>query len=331
MHGQMYLKGMKEGIPVALGYFFVSITIGIAARLADLTPMQAAVMSLTNLTSAGQFASFTLIASGASFVEMAISQAVINLRYCLMSCALSQKIDHKLPMGHRLCMAFGITDEIFGLCISQKGKLEPWYMYGVMSVAIPGWVAGTVLGILSTGVLPQPLLNAMSMALYGMFIAVFVPAARDNRILVPIIGIAMAASAAFQLLPMFDFISSGMKIIILTLVLHGSGIIIPDPGGRVMKNYMYILVMAVTTYLIRVVPITLMRKEIQNRTFRSFLTYVPYVTLAVMTFPAILSITDSPWISWVGFLVAMVLAYCRSSLFVVSLGSCILVFVLQLL
>ncbi len=98
-----------------------------------------------------------------------------------------------------------------------------------------------------------------------------------------------------------------------------------------MKNYMYILVMAVTTYLIRVVPITLMRKEIQNRTFRSFLTYVPYVTLAVMTFPAILSITDSPWISWVGFLVAMVLAYCRASLFVVSLGSCILVFVLQLL
>ena len=98
-----------------------------------------------------------------------------------------------------------------------------------------------------------------------------------------------------------------------------------------MKNYMYILVMAVTTYLISVVPITLMRKEIQNRTFRSFLTYVPYVTLAVMTFPAILSITDSPWISWVGFLVAMVLAYCRASLFVVSLGSCILVFVLQLL
>ena len=98
-----------------------------------------------------------------------------------------------------------------------------------------------------------------------------------------------------------------------------------------MKNYMYILVMAVTTYLIRVVPITLMRKEIKNRIFRSFLTYVPYVTLAVMTFPAILSITDSPWISWVGFLVAMVLAYCRSSLFAVSLGSCILVFVLQLL
>lgn len=98
-----------------------------------------------------------------------------------------------------------------------------------------------------------------------------------------------------------------------------------------MRNYMYILVMAVTTYLIRAVPITLMRKEIKNRTFCSFLTYVPYVTLAVMTFPAILSITDSPWISWVGFLVAMVLAYCRSSLFAVSLGSCILVFVLQLL
>ena len=123
MHGQMYLKGMKEGIPVALGYFFVSITIGIAARLADLTPMQAAVMSLTNLTSAGQFASFTLIASGASFVEMAISQAVINLRYCLMSCALSQKIDHELPMGHRLTWLLVLLTKF---SVSAFPRRESW-------------------------------------------------------------------------------------------------------------------------------------------------------------------------------------------------------------
>lgn len=227
----MYLKGMKEGIPVALGYFFVSITIGIAARTASLTPLQAAVMSLTNLTSAGEFASFTMIAAGASYIEMAVSQAVINLRYCLMSCALSQKIDHGLPMYHRFLMAFGITDEIFGLGISQKGKLEPWYMYGAMSVAIPGWTLGTVLGILSTGVLPEPLLNAMSMALYGMFIAIFIPAARERRILFPIIGISMAASTAFQMLPVFDFISSGMKIIILTLVISmGAAILFPIQG-----------------------------------------------------------------------------------------------------
>lgn len=228
MNRQTYLRGMKEGIPVALGYFVVSITIGIAARKADLTPFQASLMSASNLTSAGQFASFALIASAAPYFEMFLTQAIINLRYCLMSCALSQKVDSGLPVFHRMCMAFGITDEIFGLAVSQKGKLQPEYMYGVMSVAIPGWTLGTLLGIMSTGMLPPALLNAMSMALYGMFIAVFMPAARDNKILLPIIAIAMSASAVFQLLPMFDFISSGMKIIILTLVISfGAAVLFP--------------------------------------------------------------------------------------------------------
>ncbi len=219
MHRQTYFRGMQEGIPVALGYFVVSMTIGIAARGAHLTPAQATVMSLTNLTSAGQFASFAVIAAGAPYLEMLVSQAVINLRYCLMSCALSQKVDPKMPFYHRLIMAFGITDEIFGLSISQKGKLDPWYTYGCMSVAIPGWTLGTLLGILSTGILPASLLNAMNMALYGMFIAIFMPAARENKILLPIIFLSMAASAVFHLLPVFDFISSGMKIIILTLAI----------------------------------------------------------------------------------------------------------------
>ncbi len=219
MHRDTYFRGVREGIPVMLGYFVVSVTIGIAARKANLTTAQAAFMSLTNLTSAGQFASFAIIASGAPYLEMLISQAVINLRYCLMSCALSQKVDTNLPFRHRLIMAFGITDEIFGLSIRQKGKLDPWYCYGVMTVAIPGWTLGTVLGILSTGAMPDNILNAMNMAIYGMFIAVFMPAARDNKILLPIIFVSMGASALFHALPFFDFISSGMKIIILTLVI----------------------------------------------------------------------------------------------------------------
>ncbi len=230
MHRQTYFRGMREGIPVALGYFFVSITIGIAARGASLTPVQATVMSLTNLTSAGEFASFALIASGAPYLEMLVSQAVINLRYCLMSCALSQKVDRKTPLYQRLIMAFGITDEIFGLSVSQKGKLDPWYTYGVMSVAIPGWTLGTLVGILSTGVLPDPVLNAMNMALYGMFIAIFMPAARDNKILLPVLFIAMAASALFRALPVFDFISSGMKTVILTLVISlAAAVLFPVP------------------------------------------------------------------------------------------------------
>ena len=118
-------------------------------------------------TKAGQFASFALIASGAPYLEMVVSQAVINLRYCLMSCALAQKLDGSISFRHRLLVAFGVTDEIFGLSVSQKGKLDPWYTYGVMSVAVPGWSLGTLTGVLSTGVLPQTFLNAMNMALYG--------------------------------------------------------------------------------------------------------------------------------------------------------------------
>lgn len=234
MHQHNYIRGMRQGIPVGLGYFVVSFTIGIAARKADLTPVQAAVMSFTNNTSAGQFASFALIASGAPYLEMAISQAVINLRYCLMSCALSQKLDKELPFYHRLFVAFGVTDEIFGLSISQKGKLDPWYTYGVMSVAIPGWSLGTLAGVLSTGVLPQTFLNAMNMALYGMFIAIFMPAAREDKKLLPIIAAAMTSSALVHMAPLFDFISSGMKIIVLTLAISGAAaVLMPVPEEEV--------------------------------------------------------------------------------------------------
>lgn len=230
MDRQTYIHGIKQGIPVGLGYLVVSFTIGIAARKASLTAAQAAVMSFTNLTSAGQFASFALIASGAPYLEMVISQAVINLRYCLMSCALSQKLDSRLAFRHRFFLAFGVTDEIFGLSVAQRGKLNPWYTYGVMTVAVPGWTLGTLAGVLSTGVLPQTFLNAMNMALYGMFIAVFMPAAREDKKLLPVIFLSMALSALVQVVPWFGFISSGMKIILLTLVISlAAALIMPVP------------------------------------------------------------------------------------------------------
>ena len=227
-------KGFHDGIPIALGYISVSFTFGIMGVASGLTWWQTLLISMTNLTSAGQFASFALIASAAPYLEMAISQAVINLRYCLMSCALSQKLDKELPFYHRLFVAFGVTDEIFGLSISQKGKLDPWYTYGVMSVAIPGWSLGTLAGVLSTGVLPQTFLNAMNMALYGMFIAIFMPAAREDKKLLPIIAAAMALSALVHMAPLFDFISSGMKIIVLTLAISGAAaVLMPVPEEEV--------------------------------------------------------------------------------------------------
>lgn len=230
MHQKEYLRGLKDGIPVALGYFAVSFTIGIAARKATLTPAQATIMSLTNFTSAGEFAAFAIIASGAPYLEMLICQAVINMRYCLMSCALSQKLEQGLPFYHRLFMAFGVTDEIFGLSVSQKGKLDPWYTYGAMTLTIPGWSLGTLLGVVTTGVLSQNLLNAMNMALFGMFIAVFMPAARDDKKLFPIIFVSMAASTLFQILPGLKTVSSGMRVIILTLIISfGAAVLFPIP------------------------------------------------------------------------------------------------------
>ena len=177
-----YLKGIKNGMPICLGYLAVSFTFGIMAKGAGLTTLEAVVLSLTNLTSAGQFAGLGIITAGSSLLEMALAQLIINLRYCLMSCSLSQKLDHKMPLFHRFLMAYGVTDEIFGVSVCHPGTLSPFYSYGLMSAAVPGWTLGTLLGALSGSLLPERLLNALGVALYGMFLAIIVPPARENRI-----------------------------------------------------------------------------------------------------------------------------------------------------
>ena len=137
MNKSAFQKGLKDGIPIGLGYFAVSFTFGIMAIQAGLSAWQAVLISLTNLTSAGQFAGIGIIAAGGSLWEMALTQLVINLRYCLMSFSLSQKLEKGVSNGHRLTVAFGVTDEIFGVSASQEGRISPWYNYGVMCVAIP--------------------------------------------------------------------------------------------------------------------------------------------------------------------------------------------------
>lgn len=221
-----YIKGLHDGIPIGLGYLAVSFTLGIAARGAGITGLQAALMSATNNTSAGQFAALGLIASGAAYIEMAIMQLIINLRYCLMSCALSQKLDEKTPFFHRLLVAYGVTDEIFGVSVSVMGKLNPYYTYGMISVAAPGWALGTYLGVVSGGVLPVRVLSAMSVALYGMFIAVTIPPTRNNKVLTGLIVISMAASLLCTYCPLVREISSGMRIIILTIVIAGGAAVL---------------------------------------------------------------------------------------------------------
>lgn len=218
-----YQKGIRDGIPIALGYLAVSFTLGIAAGNLGITAFPAALMSLTNLTSAGEFAALGLLTAGATYMEMAGTQLIINLRYFLMSCALSQKLSPEMPFVHRLFVAYGITDEIFGIAVGAGAALNPFYTYGALTVAVPGWTLGTWLGVVSGNILPQRILSALNVALYGMFIAVIVPPARKERVLAGMIGVSMAASLLFTCLPGIRQISSGMRIILLTILIAGAG------------------------------------------------------------------------------------------------------------
>ena len=206
--------------PIALGYMAVSFTFGIIAKQSGLNPFEAVFMSITNFTSAGQFAGLTLIAASATFLEIAFTQLIINSRYFLMSAALSQKIEQNTSLLHRLIMAAGISDEVFGLSMSVKERLNPYYTYGIISMAMPGWALGR-LGVISGNILPEKMISALSIALYGMLLAVIIPPAKGNKILTALIFISMVASLLFAILPFLNTISSGVKIILLTIIIAG--------------------------------------------------------------------------------------------------------------
>ncbi len=212
-------KGIKDGVPIFLGYLAVSFTLGIAAKNYGLDAIEGTIMSLSNNTSAGEFAALGLIASGVTFKEMAITQAIINLRYLLMSFALSQKLETSTSLLQRLVLAFDVTDEIFGLSISVAGRLNPYYTYGLIVVSMPGWALGTMLGIFSGSILPAKLLSALSVALYGMFIAVIIPPTKKTKILGGIVIVSMIGSTIFTYTPVLNRISGGFRIIILTIVI----------------------------------------------------------------------------------------------------------------
>ncbi len=228
-----FLKGMRDGIPISLGYLAVAFTLGITARNAGFTAFQATITSLTNNASAGQFAGFTLAAAGAGYLEMAIMIFVANARYLLMSCALSQKLSEDTPLIHRLLVSFEVTDEIFGVSMSAPGKLSPFYPYGMITVAAPGWALGTFLGVIMGNMLPANIVRALSVGLYGMFLAVIIPPARESRILAGIVLISMTASFAFTKLPLISALSSGTRTILLTiLIAGGAAILFPVKEGE---------------------------------------------------------------------------------------------------
>ncbi len=217
-----FKKGMKDGIPIMLGYFAVAFALGIAAKQIGLTAFQATLASFLNNASAGQYAGFTMIAAGATYLETAIMVLIANARYILMSCSLSQKLAPDTPLRHRLLVGFIVTDEIFGISIAVDGKLNPYYVFGAMTVAMPGWSSGTFLGAVMGQILPDIVVNALGVALFGMFLWIIIPPARKNKVLAGLIAISMGLSLAFRKLSWFADINDGLKTIILTVVISAA-------------------------------------------------------------------------------------------------------------
>ncbi len=219
---QQFLKGLKDGFPIFLGYFAVSLTLGIHLREYGLTPLQGTLASLTNHTSAGELIGFQTIAADSGYWILILAEIVANARYLLMSFALSQKIDPKTPLWQRLLMGHGITDEIFSISISVPGKLSPFYTYGAITAALPGWTGGTFVGAILGNVLPTRFVSALSVGLYGMFIAAFIPPTKKNKVMTGLIAACFVLSWIFNRLPVFDGIDSGLKIIILTVLISSA-------------------------------------------------------------------------------------------------------------
>ncbi len=219
LNSKCYRKGLRDGIPIALGYFAVAFTLGISAKANGLSAFEAMLTAGLTNASAGGFAGFTLMGENASYVEMIIMQLIVNARYLLMSCALSQKLAPKTSLLHRSLVAFDVTDEIFGISIAQKGHLNPYYSYGAMTVSIPCWALGTFFGVLMGNVLPLSLVRALNVGIYGMFLAIIIPPAKENKVIAGGVLASFALSLAFAKLPVVSSISSGLRVIILTVVI----------------------------------------------------------------------------------------------------------------
>lgn len=213
-----FIKGIKDGFPICLGYFSVSMAFGITAVLSGLPIWSAIVISLTNLTSAGQFAGANIIIENGAFIELAITTLIINIRYFLMSLSVSQKVDTNMSLRHRFAISFGITDEIFAVSMQNKSALSSSYMAGLILTPLIGWTAGTTVGAMATSFMPQILSNAMGIALYGMFIAIIIPPAREKKNVMFAVVLSIIASLVFTYLPPLSKLSEGWSIIIIAIL-----------------------------------------------------------------------------------------------------------------
>ena len=218
----IFSAGLRDGFPIGLGYFAVSFSLGIAARDAGLTPLQGFFASLFTNASAGEHAVFTLIGAGTTVLEIILITLIANARYLLMSCALSQRLSPDTPLTHRLIIGTDITDELFGISIAVDGMLEPFYYYGAMVTSVPFWAIGTALGIMMGTLLPVRVVSALSVALYGMFLAVIIPPCKKSKIITGLVAVSFLFSYLATKLPFLSDISDGNRTILLTLLIAGA-------------------------------------------------------------------------------------------------------------
>lgn len=221
-----FSAGLRDGIPIGLGYLSVSFAFGMTAVSSGIPVWAAIAISMTNLTSAGQFAGISMITAMAGYFEVALTQLVINLRYALMSLSLSQKLERNVKTPARLGISFGITDEIFAVASTQNGRVGTRYMTGLILIPYIGWALGTGLGAAASMLLPAAVQSALGIAIYGMFLAILVPAAKKSLPILTVVVIAAALSCMFRWIPGLNQISGGFVIIICSIAAAGIGAVI---------------------------------------------------------------------------------------------------------
>lgn len=227
-----FSHGLRDGVPIGLGYLSVSFGFGIMAVGEGVSVLHATILSLFNLTSAGQVAGLSIIASGGTYAEMALAQLVINMRYALMSLSLSQKLDKSFTLFHRFTTSFGITDEIFAVAAGKPCNISRNYMYGLMLMPIIGWTGGTFLGAAAGEILPETVKNALGLAIYGMFIAIVIPPAKKNMGVLAVAATAVLLSCILYYVPLFDNVSSGFSVIICAVIASVMGaVLFPVPSS----------------------------------------------------------------------------------------------------
>lgn len=213
------LRGVRDGFPIGLGYFAVAFSLGITAKHAGLSPVQGFLASILNHASAGEYALFSLIAANAAYWESAMVSCIANARYLLMSAALSQRFSPDTAFLHRVFVGFGITDEIFGLGVAHRGWISPPYLYSAFLLADVFWASGTATGIVAGSILPASAVSALSVAIYGMFLAIIIPPMREDRVVAVLVPVSFACSFACSVLPVMRTLSSGFQTILLTVVI----------------------------------------------------------------------------------------------------------------